>query len=87
MYKGSGKERSSNCPRELDDPGELFVLSHLCYPDQVISNSACSFGSPKPLNYISKVREEMAQRLRALTILPEDLGSIPSTHMADNSKI
>ncbi|CAO2608825.1 hypothetical protein LEMLEM_LOCUS13963 [Lemmus lemmus] len=26
--------------------------------------------------------EEMAQRLRALTALPEDPGSIPSTHMA-----
>ena len=25
---------------------------------------------------------EMAQRLRALTALPEDPGSIPSTHMA-----
>ena len=26
---------------------------------------------------------EMAQRLRALVALPEDLGSIPSTHRAD----
>ena len=26
--------------------------------------------------------EEMAQQLRALTALPEDPGSIPSTHMA-----
>jgi hypothetical protein len=25
---------------------------------------------------------EMAQQLRALTVLPENLGSIPSTHMA-----
>jgi hypothetical protein len=25
--------------------------------------------------------EEMAQQLRALAALPEDLGSIPSTHM------
>lgn len=25
---------------------------------------------------------EMVQQLRALTALPEDLGSIPSTHMA-----
>ena len=25
---------------------------------------------------------EMAQRLRALTAFPEDLGSIPSSHMA-----
>ena len=31
--------------------------------------------------YSSEVGE-MAQQLRALTILPEDPGSIPSTHMA-----
>jgi hypothetical protein len=28
---------------------------------------------------------EMAQRLRALVVLPEDPGSIPSTHMAAHS--
>jgi hypothetical protein len=28
---------------------------------------------------------EMTQRLRALAVLPEDSGSIPSTHMATHS--
>jgi hypothetical protein len=30
---------------------------------------------------------EMAQRLRALAALPEDLGSIPNTHMAAHNSL
>ena len=34
--------------------------------------------------YKSGVTEKMVQRLRALAALPEDPGSIPTTHMGDS---
>lgn len=34
------------------------------------------------LKFLNQRAGEMAQQLRALAVLPEDSGSIPSTHMA-----
>ena len=52
----------------------------------ILASSVCS--RPKR-NHVSKKKDrragEMAQQLRALIALPEDLGSVPSTDMATHS--
>lgn len=39
------------------------------------------------LTYYQNVRLDMAQRLGALSILLEDLGSVPSTYMVANNHL
>jgi hypothetical protein len=56
-------------------------LSHQQYQIFTIHNSS-KISYEVAMKIILWGAGEMAQQLRALTALPEDLGSIPSTHMA-----
>ena len=69
-------------------PGSWYSINTgtSLYPCQIssccpVSWISCSFGSIRPALLLSCWVGEMAQWLRALAALAEDLGSVPSTHM------
>jgi hypothetical protein len=83
MFSSMGTPTSiDSCPHDAKRIPHTVIISRVS--EKLSTLSICIFIS---LKNIKSGAEEMAQRLRALTALPEVLSSIPSNHMVAHNHL